>query len=472
MTFEQLLAILRARWLIAVSVFALIVGTVGVFTWLMPKTYTATASVLVDVKSPDPIAGGVPQGIMAPSYLMTQIDVISSMRVAQRVVARLKLTEVPSLRQKWVESTNSTGSFEAYVAQLIRSGLEARPSRGSNVINLQYQAGDPAFASAVVNAFVTSYLEISMELRTDPAKQYGAFFDGTSKQMRDRVEAAQSKLSTFLQRQGIVVTDERMDVEMARLNELSNTYVNMQTAVADSESRRAAVNASARDTQEVMSSPLVASLKQELVRQESMLSQIRTRLGENHPQAIELKANVDDMRSKLDAEIRRVSTSVTVNNNMNLSRAAQVKTSLEDQRSKVLKLKQLRDEAAMLQRDVDNAQRTYEGVLARMNMTSLEAQAVQNNLVPLEYSSVPSVPSGPRLFTNVALGTLVGLVAALIIVLVVERIDRRLRTTSEIDALLHLPYVGSIPSFKKQLKSGSTAEPFKLGSARLKAIAR
>jgi succinoglycan biosynthesis transport protein ExoP len=178
------------------------------------------------------------------------------------------------------------------------------------------------------------------------------------------------------------------------------------------------------------------------------------------------------MRSKLDAEIRRVSTSVTVNNTMNLSRASQVKASLDEQRAKVLKLKQLRDEAGMLQRDVDNAQRTYEGVLTRMNMTSLEAQAVQNNVVPLEYSTVPSFPTSPRMFTNVALGGMVGLVLALVSVLIVERLDRRLRTTSEIDALLHLPHMGSIPSFKKQLKAGSTSEPFKLGSARLKAIAR
>ena len=77
MTFEQLIAVLRARWIIALGTLLVIFGTVAAFTWLMPKTYTAVASVLVDVKSADPIAGGVPQAVMAPSYLMTQIDVIT-----------------------------------------------------------------------------------------------------------------------------------------------------------------------------------------------------------------------------------------------------------------------------------------------------------------------------------------------------------------------------------------------------------
>lgn len=471
MTIEQLIAILRARWLIALGTFAVIFGTVAAFTWLMPKSYTATASVLVDVKSPDPIAGGVPQAVMAPSYLLTQIDVITSARVAQKVVTNLKLTDIPSLRQKWTESTGGTGNFEGYVAQLIRGGLEARPSRGSNVINLQYQAGDPAFASAIVNAFVTAYLEISMELRTDPAKQYGTFFDSNSKQLREKLEAAQGKLSAFQQRQGLVVNDERLDVETSRLNELSQAYVSMQTAVADSSSRRDVVNAEGRNTQEIMGSPLVASLKQDVVRIESQLGQMLTKYGEAHPQTIELQTSLDQLRSKLDAEVKRVKTSVSLNNSINVSRASQVKASLEEQRAKVLKMKQLRDEASMLQRDVENAQRTYEGVMARLNMTSLESQAVLNNVVALEYSTVPASPSGPRVMTNVALGGLVGLVLGTIAALLVERADRRLRTVSEIEGLLQLPCISTVPSFGKQIKSGtSVSDRFQIGAFKLKAL--
>jgi polysaccharide biosynthesis transport protein len=473
MSIEQLLSVLRARWLIAAGVFVLVFGTVAAFTWWMPKNYTAVATVLVDVKSPDPIAGTVPQALMTQNFLLTQVDVITSGRVSQRVVNNLKLTEVPALRSQWMKATGGIGSFEGYVAQLIRSGLEARPSRGSNVINLSYQSSDPAFAATIVNAYVAAYLDISMEMRTDPAKRYGDFFDANAKQLREKLEAAQKKLSEFQQAQGLVVTEERMDVEMTRLNELSQTYVSMQTAVADSESRRTAVNAGARNTQDVMSSPLVVSLKQDVVRVESQLAQVLTRLGERHPVTIELKTNLDDARAKLDAEIQRVSNSVNVNNTINVSRASQVKASLEEQRAKVLKMKQMRDEAAMLERDVLQAQRTYEGVLARLNMSTLEAQAQQNNIMPLEVAPVPSIPTSPRIFSNLLLGMLGGLMLALATVFMVERFDRRLRTSGEIEVLFQLPHVGTIPSFRHQLQGKlDWRDRMRMAMPRLKTLSR
>ena len=56
MTFDQFFRILRARWLLALSVMgALVVITMGICLWL-PKSYKATASVMVDLK-PDPVAG-------------------------------------------------------------------------------------------------------------------------------------------------------------------------------------------------------------------------------------------------------------------------------------------------------------------------------------------------------------------------------------------------------------------------------
>jgi polysaccharide biosynthesis transport protein len=472
MTFEQLWAVLRARWIIAIGTFLVIFGSVAAYTWLMPKSYTAVASVLVDVKSPDPISGGVPAGVLAPSYLMTQIDVLTSARVAQRVVSNLKLTEVPALRERWLESTKGTGSFEGYLAQLFRSGLEARPSRGSNVINLRYEAADPQFAATIVNAFVQAYLEVSMDLRTDPAKQYGTFFDLNAKQQRERLEAAQAKLSAFQQRQGLTVTDERLDVEMARLNNLAGQLVSMETASADSDSRKNMVNSQqGGNTQEVMNSPLVASLKSEIVRAEATLGQMATRLGEQHPQVIELKANLDQLRSKLDTEVKRVTNSYALSNTMNRSREAQVKEAVEAQRAKVLKMKQVRDEAGMLQRDVENAQRTYEGVVARLNMTALESQAVLNNVVALETATAPALPSSPRVFTNIALGALVGGLLSLVLVLIIERVDRRLRTTSEIEGLLNLPYMGTVPNFSKQIKGGGAAtQGILMGQSKLKAL--
>lgn len=80
---SQLLIIFKACWRIMLAVFLAVVLVVGAGIALMPKKYTASAAVLVDVKSPDPIAGMVFPAMMTPGYMATQMDLIQSERVAR-----------------------------------------------------------------------------------------------------------------------------------------------------------------------------------------------------------------------------------------------------------------------------------------------------------------------------------------------------------------------------------------------------
>ncbi|HET8870646.1 MAG TPA: chain length determinant protein EpsF [Aquabacterium sp.] len=471
MTFQQLIAVLRARWIIALSTFALIVATVTTLTLLWSKSYTATASIVLDIKNPDPIAGMVLQGAAAPSYLMTQLDIVSSSRVALKVVKSLHLSDSNEMRTRWKEATNGTGDYEGWLADLIRLRLDVRPSRGSNVIYVSYTANDPKFAAAVANAFVQSYLESSMELRTGPAKQYNDFFEARAQNLRADLEAAQRRLSQFQQEHGLVGTDERLDVETARLNELSTQYVLQQAALADSGSRQSAANNQTDRSPEVIANPLISGLRSDLVRSEAQLEQLSTRLGDKHPQVIELRTNIAELRQKLEAEIKRVTGSVGVANTVNQSRTAQVKAALDEQRAKVLKLKAVRDQAAILERDVENAQRAYDGIAARMSMTSLESQANESTVSALEYATPPALPSSPRTLLNIALSILGGLVASIAVALLFESRDRRVRTYAELETLFDQPLLGAIPSFSKlKTQSGSVPERFQLSQSKAKAL--
>src|SRR6059036_2537073 len=116
MSLGHFLSILRARWGVAALVLLITVGTTLGLSLLLPKQYRATASVVVDMK-PDPIAGALyyAQGILAPAYMATQVDVIESTRVAQRVVRNLKLTENAEVRKQWLELTEGKGDIEQWL---------------------------------------------------------------------------------------------------------------------------------------------------------------------------------------------------------------------------------------------------------------------------------------------------------------------------------------------------------------------
>lgn len=445
MNIIQFLAVVAARWKIVLAVFLVTVLTTLAISLMLPKQYAAVASVVIDAK-PDPVSAVMYQGMVSPAVMATQIDVIQSDRVALRVVRNLKLAENPQIRAQWQDEAEGKGTIEQWLAELFQKNMDVRPSRESNVITVIYRAPDPRFAAAVANAFVQAFLDVTVEMRVDPAKQYSAFFDQRAKDARQALEAAQSKLSAFQKESGIIANDERLDIENSRLNELSSQLVMVQALSAESGSRQTQAQGTQSDRiQEVLGNPLIAGLKADLGRTEAKLQELSAKFGDNHPQVIETKANIAELRKKVNAETGTVTSGVSVANKINRQREGEIRASLEAQRAKVMKLKAVRDEGAVLNRDVESAQRSYEQVLARLNQASLESQATQSNVSILTQASPPLVPASPRVLLNTLLSVVLGLALAIGAALVVEMVDRRVRVSEDIVAALGLPVLGVLP---------------------------
>lgn len=456
MTFGQFLAILRARWVVALAVwFATVLLALGV-SLALPKQYTASASVVVDFK-PDPVSAFAFGGMASPAFMATQVDIIRSERVAQRVVRGLKLAENPQAVQQWRDATGGAGSVEAWFASAFARQLDVVPSRESGVITILYQNPSPNFAAGMANAFVQAYIETALELRTDPAQRYSSFFESRAKESREALERAQNKLSEFQKVNGIIATDERLDIENARLNELSSQLTALQALAAESASRQVQAQGSQSDRLvEVLNNPLVTQLRSEVGRTEAQLQQLSTRFGDNHPQVIEARASLAELREKLSTELRRVTGSVGVTNTINRQREADVRAALAEQRTKVLRMRQVRDEGLLLLQDLQNAQRAYDAILQRFTQTSLEGQTTQSNVNILTQAATPTEPSSPRVVLNTLLGMVVGLLLAVGLALVLELRDRRVRSAEDVVAAVGLPVLGVMPKPGSKLKLGGT----------------
>jgi len=467
MNFSQILSIVRARWPVMLAILVLTVGTAVVISLVMPKQYTAMASLIVDQTRPDPVAATLYPGNPSPAYMATQVDVIKSDRVAQRVVRNLKLTEQPRVRQHWMEVTRGEGNIEAWTAQGLQLGLDVKPSRESNVINVAFKAGDSVFAATLVNAFVQAYLDTTVDLRVDPAKQYSTFFETRGKELRANVERAQAKVLAYQREKGVVLaTEGQLDVETQRLNELSTQLVALQAISSDSSSRQALAQGGGADKlQEVLNNPNLALLRGDITRAEAQLQELTSRLGDNHPQVIQAKANIASLRNRLASETSRVTGSVSVTNTINRQREGEIRASLEAQRAKVMRMKVARDEGVVLLREVENAQRAYDAVLARFTQTSLESQTTQSNVFVLTSAIPPLLPSSPNIMVNTALSIVVGLLLAVGAVMLLEFVDRRVRTVDEVSELLGLPILGVLP--KPGRKGGFAGRRIPLVSPRL-----
>ena len=112
MSFNQFLSIIKARWIVFTAVMAATVLLTVVVSLMLPKRYTAKSEVVIDVKTPDPIAGIMLQGAMVNSYMGTQVDIIESDRVAVQVVKTLGLDRNPEVRDDWMDDTEGEGDIQ------------------------------------------------------------------------------------------------------------------------------------------------------------------------------------------------------------------------------------------------------------------------------------------------------------------------------------------------------------------------
>lgn len=438
----RLLAVLRARWVFLVL--PLVVAMCFTLAAVVNRapTYKATASIIINPRT-DPVGMLTGSG---PNVFTVELDILGSDRVAQRVVRNLKLTE-SGLRRIW-EGDPSAASMppEVWIANFLRVGLEIVPPKTttSNIINISYTAGDPKFAAEVANAFVRAYMETSIELKIDPSSKFSAFFSAQLDDARGVLEQAQDRLSKFQQEKGLVFTDERMDVETSRLTALSQELSTIQAARTDSVSREAQAQGNTANSQDVQNNGLVASLKSQLNQAEARVIELTQRYGENYPQLQEARASVRDLRKRLETESRNVANTLSSNVALQAAREAEVRAQLEAQRQRVMQLKEVRNEGAVLARDVENAQRSYDALFSRARQTDLESKNQLSTVMVL----TPATPSPIQVKPTKTLmkGLAAGLSCGLFLIVLLEYYDRRLRTTSDVIFDLGLPVVGLIPS--------------------------
>jgi uncharacterized protein involved in exopolysaccharide biosynthesis len=259
LTFHQFLLALRARRKLFGFIVVVTVALAAVVSLLLPRTYVARASVLVD-------RNGEVLG-----FTETQADIIRSTKVAQRVISELKLADNPKVREDFQKDTGGTGRIEDWLAEGILKKLKVDWSQ-SSVIDIKYSASDAQLAAAVANGFARGYVQTIQDLAVEPTRDSAAWFDDQLKGLRTTLNDAQAKLTQYQRDKGIVSADERYDVENARLTELSTQLLTAQNQAQDAAIRQqqarsfAGSGTSPENMPEVMANPFIQSHKSQILR--------------------------------------------------------------------------------------------------------------------------------------------------------------------------------------------------------------
>ena len=447
MNFSEFLIALRARRKAFAITLAAVIMTAVAVALIVPKKYVANATLLMDVRDEQQMTPG--RLLRDRGYLTTQMELIRSGRVAGQVVRDLKLAAKPGVREAWEQATGGAIPIEDWLATGLIDKLRVDVVAG-NVLNVQFSSSDPKHATAVANGFAKAYLDTALSLRTEPTREAASWFEGQLKSMRTQLTEAQTKVASFQKSKGITSTEERSDIEVARLDTLSGQYSTARNATYEAIAKhkqalelvQSGIDMDALP--EVLSSGHIGSLKLDLARVEQRLDQEGTVLGENHPQYLRTKAEIQAINDKIKAEVKKLVAGLGNAVQQAKKREDELKAALAAQNDRVISMKDARIELAAMMRDVDNAQRSYDAVLARYMTNKIESSAKSTNVALLTPAIEPITPAQPKVGLISGLAVLIGGMLAAAVVFVLESMDRRVRTRADLETRLAVPSLGRL----------------------------
>jgi succinoglycan biosynthesis transport protein ExoP len=441
MNLYQFLSALRAR----AGLFAfLLLTTVAVATavsYILPKIYTATVSLLLDAQEQQSLSTALRPLVSSQeraAYLQTQLDIITSEKVARKVVDDLKLAQRPVPANVLEDVAKHGGSIEDKLVENLLQELKVDTSQ-SSVIRLSFSSRDPRDSAEISNALAKAYIDTMLELRVEPAQKAAAWFDEQLKSLRANLEDAQAKLTNYHQRRGIVSADERYDVENTRLAGLSDQVVKAQEQTfqwgsREEQARQSLQNGgSPEKLPEVLENPFIQRLKEDVLHGETKLRELATHYGPNYPQYQRQVEENQSLREKLDAEMKKFVAAIGTSANQSRQREAGSRRAMAAQSARVLDLKENRNELTVLRRNVESAERAYDTAMQRSVVSLVDSRANQTNVMVLNPAGVPRKHSSPKIALNIALSVVVGTILGIVMVMLLEVIDRRVRSRSDLE---------------------------------------
>ncbi len=443
MSLNQLFSILRARIGVVVLIMLAMMALGGGWAKLRSASYTAKAPVLVDLRT-DPVGATPLQGMVAPGYMATQVDIAKSEWVAKRVVSLLPADQQPMLRLRDEAKKKEKASPQQWIAHELAAELEVKPAQQSNIVNISWTGRSADEAARVANAFAQAYIDINLELKTIPAKKYADWFEDKVKEARDRLETAQQKLSQYQEKAGIVSSDERGDYETSRLTELSN-----QLLLAQGGRRR---GGSGDTSPGVLQSPLVNNMRADVAKLESKVQEASATMGDNHPAMQRMQAELAAMRSRLAAESARVGSASAASSEASRARERELQQAVAAQKTRVIATNKQRGDLNVLQREVESAQKAFETVSASAAQSRLESMTTQNNVIFLGSAVEPLEKSGLSGKQALMIAAVGGLLIGIAVAFLLELVNRRVRSVDDLSMVTNLPILGSVPASTAALK--------------------
>ena len=458
------------RWLI-LSLIA--VGLAGATIWTLLETPLYRSQATLEANPPsvevmDEKIAARSQSADSWSFISTQVGLLSSRSLAQRVAQDLNLASNPAFVDQSLDATTRLKVATGKVA----GGFAVKAPEEGQLIGISYVAESPALAAQVVNGVADSFIRSNLERRYEASAYARNFLQRQIAKTRIDLERSERQLVGYAQTEGIINTGNEAGASSGDVGSLQGaSLVALNSALAEATTKRIAAEGAYRgagsnaNTTDVNTS--TQGMRQAKAVLEAEYQEKRTLMKPDHPDMLSLRSRIQELDRQMRLETAQVvggrSNSLLAEYQAAASAERALQARVGGLKGSVLNLRGRSIQYTILQRDVDTNRALYEALLQRYKEIGV-AGGIGTNLISIvDRGEAPGGPYTPNLLMNLLMGFAVGLMAGVGIAVALEFINDTIKTRDDVRNKLGLACLGAIPkrsgkgSFVEDLKDPTSA---------------
>ncbi len=366
--------------------------------------------------------------------VLSELAVLQSNDLAQRVIEQLQLTKNPAYNPK----LKSLGQVKNIAIQLGFSDDPAKLTDGqlalkqyadsasiyqvpeSNVIGIKYTSANAENAAEVANAIAENYVRSTQELQATNSTGTREWLSRQITDLRRKVSTAEAEVERFRAEQGLL-RGQSATLGVQEISEL-NSQITLADAAEDEAMARAreikdllASKGSVDTSSDVLNSSTVAALREQQLSATRKISELSATYLDGHPKMIAARKELRDVEGQLRREALKVVGSLEGQAKIAKSRAAALRSKLGKLKEREgeaniddVKLKSLEREAAADRNLLEQLLGRYADANANNDVSVKKplARIIQRAAVP---ASIYFPKAGPLVLLTSLTGLLLGL---------------------------------------------------------------
>jgi capsular exopolysaccharide synthesis family protein len=434
----------QGRWTV-LAVFLVIVGVTAVRTFLQVPVYRATATIEIQPQTKRLALGQDVSGMGAAGYGWfaeekyhnTQVEIIKSRDVSNRVIEALGLRSHPS----FAGAADPVNSF--------RARIQVTPRRETGLIEISMLGTDPDDITVWVNQVAEEYVDRNLEKATANVtvaigiieEQMHRLERGLSEAESDRFNALESSLSS--EEQETIVRDKLktynadltdVQIELSRLSDTLMRIRQMQVGGADLMS-----------LPELADDPTLKELNRSKVELERSLESAKVDLRPGHPTYTKTASELAEVRKSMNERVSVILGTLQTRYDLALEHEDFLKKQIADAESNSLQVAKETSEYEIYKTRAETKKRIIDVINKAMSEVQLGASMLSNNVSVLDPATPPLYPVKPRRRMNLLIGAVFGMFLGVAAAFFLDYLDNTFRTPEDIEKYLGLAVLGVIP---------------------------